>query len=381
MLNIDNNINSVAKQNNVDILQDHSLLSSNTNLSVFHINIRSLRNKIDQLSLFLDKFNFNILCLSEHWLSDLYLDTVKIQDYQLISNFSRNVSNHGGVAIFARKSFKCKQISVSSFCTELCAEFCALETFSTFLGYKIVIICAYRSPIGDFSIFLQQLEKLLDFCFDISHHLIVMGDFNVNFNNNSTNLSDLISLVSSYGLEPCIEKHTRITSNSATCIDNILTNLNTKAVTTGTLDPCLSDHCGIYLSINAQITCNKNSPTKFRQFSMTNIEKFKQELLLINWTIFTPSSNYDSNYLAAFLVNTYRSLIDKIFPFQIKKNTDTSPFNWLDNNLRSMRDNLSSIKLICDVTGNYSLYNAFKKQYECQINKKKDCLRQFPSEL
>ena len=70
-----------------------------------------------------------------------------------------------------------------------------------------------------------------------------MGDFNLNLLNCADHqpTDDFVNTVFSYGFRPLITKPTRITPNTATLIDNILTNsdLDTKA---GIL---YSDHGGI----------------------------------------------------------------------------------------------------------------------------------------
>ena len=53
-----------------------------------------------------------------------------------------------------------------------------------------------------------------------------MGDFNINLLNEDvhTLTNDFLNIMSSNSLYPSITKPTRITSNSATLIDNIFTN-------------------------------------------------------------------------------------------------------------------------------------------------------------
>ncbi|KAG5869977.1 hypothetical protein JTB14_017399 [Gonioctena quinquepunctata] len=45
------------------------ITEDNSNFCIFH-NIQCLGNKADNLSVFLDDFEFNVICLSEHWVND-----------------------------------------------------------------------------------------------------------------------------------------------------------------------------------------------------------------------------------------------------------------------------------------------------------------------
>ena len=84
---------------------------------------------------------------------------------------------------------------------------------------------------------------------------------------------------------PTISKPTRITTRSATLIDNIF--LSTKLH--NNMEPTIiindiSDHLPCLAVIKNQKKCLKESKTiKSRQLSETNLDKIKVELSLINW--------------------------------------------------------------------------------------------------
>ena len=53
-----------------------------TSLVIAHVNIRSMRNKVDELQLLLKKLSIDIMCVSETWLNDTITDnTVNIAGY------------------------------------------------------------------------------------------------------------------------------------------------------------------------------------------------------------------------------------------------------------------------------------------------------------
>jgi hypothetical protein len=52
----------------------------------------------------------NFLLLTEHWLQNEDIETVKIQDFELAAHFSRKTHIHGGCCIFVRKGIAYKPL-------------------------------------------------------------------------------------------------------------------------------------------------------------------------------------------------------------------------------------------------------------------------------
>lgn len=80
--------------------------STNPKLSVCHQNIQSLRNKTLEIQKFLCTLDEkpSLLCFTEHWMSESEVLTRCIQDYRLITSFSRPSQQHRGSCIFARNN-------------------------------------------------------------------------------------------------------------------------------------------------------------------------------------------------------------------------------------------------------------------------------------
>lgn len=77
----------------------------NKPLLLFHINIRSLLPKLEQLTDFLVDKNVSILALSETWLNrDISDNLLSIQGYNLI-RIDRD-GRGGGVALYIKDSLK-----------------------------------------------------------------------------------------------------------------------------------------------------------------------------------------------------------------------------------------------------------------------------------
>jgi hypothetical protein len=65
------------------ILQDHK----KSNLTIYHQNIRGIRNKIDEFLIFLSANEPQIICLSEHNLRTIEIDKLNFCQYTIGTSF------------------------------------------------------------------------------------------------------------------------------------------------------------------------------------------------------------------------------------------------------------------------------------------------------
>jgi hypothetical protein len=81
-------------------------MTKNTTLSVLHQNVQSISNKQTELDLVLKSSlrNINVLCFTEHWVKAYYLNLIQIDQYKLLSYFSRKKYDQGGSYIYVQKA-------------------------------------------------------------------------------------------------------------------------------------------------------------------------------------------------------------------------------------------------------------------------------------
>lgn len=84
------------------------------------------------------------------------------------------------------------------------------------------ILAIYRSPSGDIKTFCNELEMELKTM--KTGHKVVIEDININTLDRSTNTSAYINTFNAKGFTQCIEKPTRVTTSSKSCIDHIFIN-------------------------------------------------------------------------------------------------------------------------------------------------------------
>jgi len=88
-------------------------VTMNSNLSVLYQNIQSISNKQIEIDLVLKSSlkNIDVLCFTEHWVKEDYLKLIKIDQYKLVSYFSRKNYNHGGSCVYVKKSVSTKDLN------------------------------------------------------------------------------------------------------------------------------------------------------------------------------------------------------------------------------------------------------------------------------
>nr|CAH7729526.1 unnamed protein product [Callosobruchus chinensis] len=340
-------------------------------MSVFHYNIQGLSNKLDQLSLYLSKYSYPVVCITEHFFNELMTPYINITSYKLVSAFCRKRTIHGGTAIFLKKDIdNFKIIDVCKYCVELHAEFCAVELTEL----KTVIITVYRSAcIREMTLFYEKFEELLLHMSKSFKNIVIAGDFNIHFERKNTITRDFINLIESFGLTTTISEFTRETG----CTDNILTNFESDLYNTFICEPALSDHFAQVICIKKMLR-NEISAIYRRQISYKNIERFKHSVQTIKWNSVFNDAAHDVNTLADYLTDTFDYLTDHHFPMKKVSNHKTS-YTWFNSGLKKMRDTLSAIKTIYNCTKNPAdklVYNTYRSKYQKAISeaKKESCM-------
>ena len=147
------------------------------------------------------------------------------------------------MCIFARKNSKFEKLDIpKSSCIEIDLELCGVINKEL----KTIVLVLYRSPMGNFDVLLNNLEEVLDKFDSLNYKIFLFGDFNVNVLEDSRNRSRLFDLCGQFNLEFKLWEPTRVTSESATCIDNLCTNLDSE-MSIAVFEPHLGDHKAISL--------------------------------------------------------------------------------------------------------------------------------------
>ena len=307
-------------------------------LSLLNINARSLYKNFESLQDFLGSIDieFKIIGLVETWLKDQPQEYFHIDGYNLELK-NRRDKKGGGVCLYIDDDIKytvrkdLEKIKHPDYTETLFIE---IERQA---AKNIIVGVLYKPPDQDIKVFNTFAETLLCKIAKNENKLVyLMGDFNINLINEDIHvpITEFIDMLSSYSLYPSITKPTRITSKTATLIDNIFTNSHTKQ-TAGIIISDISDHLPIFTVIKLSVyRHDHNIQFEKRDYNVKNVQMFKDRLRNENWDEVCISDDVNVSYRS--FVNRFVSLYDECIPKKLItkcKNSKTPKSPWITNAL------------------------------------------------
>ena len=291
--------------------KDTLLPSKQPIFAIYHQNIQGLKRKTSEILLSLISCAPNIICLTEHHLLDNEIDTAWIPNYKLAANYTRNSLKCGGVCIFIRDNIKFSKVDTLKYCKDQDLEIAAIKL--KLEKTKVIVLCLYRAPSGNFDYFINQLDDLLHALHSPKMKFIICGDFNINFLGINNRKSEIEKLMLIYNLKGTVQFPTRINHSSSTTIDNIFIDKSCNY----SIEPFingLSDHDAQLLKVyNQSPTLNNKKPIPIRIVDEHAVTKFLSLLSGEPWEeIFRDSSNDPDNMFNKFL-NIYIRYYDDCF--------------------------------------------------------------------
>ena len=148
-------------------------------LKIAHLNVRSIRNKIDQIQFeLLQGQFFDILTISESWLNDTIDDAeVQIPGFSCVRKDREESEKGGGNIVYIRDGLPFRIRHDLNNNDNECLWFEIVRR-----KCKPILICSvYKAPEAYLESFISSLEDSLlklDYC---NSDLVLLGDFNVDF--------------------------------------------------------------------------------------------------------------------------------------------------------------------------------------------------------
>lgn len=244
-----------------------------------------MRNIVNEIEAHLIDKCCDVLCFSEHWLTENEIEIYNLDNYTLGSYYCRKSLIHGGVAIFTKQNLKCiNLVNINGLSIEYHCETTAIFI----VDFNTIILNLYRSPSANFDIFINNLTKIL-LLLDFTKNIIICGDFNVKFNLNDKESMQLTDLMETFDLHSCVNFSTRFNNQ----LDNIFHNCHHTKVRTNKVITCLSDHDGIEALFSFPKHCNKTTEKviSYRPLTLENNFKFYHTLEKVNWGYLHEISN------------------------------------------------------------------------------------------
>jgi len=288
-----------------------------------HINARSLSKNVNNLTTELSLLSNkpSIIAISETWATSDN-DIVPIEGYSCIMKSRKNKTG-GGVALYIQNQIELKykirpDLNIDDICDSLFIQITNNKL------KNIIIGVIYKPPDIDVNKFTENLEQTLKTITKERRPCYLMGDYNINLLKHNMHLptTNFLDTLLTYGFYPLINKPTRITTQSVTLIDNILTNVHNLHTKSGIWVIDISDHLPVFVIL--QNTTNKNRFKKKiskRTFLPENLVEFKCKLKTHDWSVLDTLP--DVNIMYTKFITDLQYLYDKYFPLQIK--TLTTP--------------------------------------------------------
>lgn len=300
----------LENQFNIESAQYHQ-----DNLSLFHLNVRSLNKNFEEFENLLNVLDlkFSAIALTETWLGDLHeISYFDLPGYVFI-NENRTSKSGGGVGLYIKNDLSIKRRDDLSL-TEAESLFIDITDKA---GKKSVIGVIYRPPEKKLETFIDELDLILSKLDTEGKTVWLTGDFNINLLNIENDLTSyFINQFFTHSYFPLISKPTRITRNSATLIDNIFTNsLDNANIKSGILVSDISDHFGIFALSNSKLRHSHilKSVTK-RCFSDKYIDEFSESLSKCDWSSLETTDSADHAY--DLFSSNFSEAFEKHFPLK-----------------------------------------------------------------
>ena len=323
-------------------------------IKVGHLNTVSIPKHRDEIQWVVGRAGLDIFAASE---TNIKANTpahrFNIPGYKLLRH--DRIAPKGGVGIYFRDIFKPKRIDI---------RYAALQPEMIFAeveinGNKIAIGVIYKPPSTSYNIY-AEIQEVLAFITTKYTHVIIMGDFNIDLLKNDRPSEFFKNIVlQPFGLHEVIHQPTRITSNSATLIDNLLVTEQDCVKCSGVVDfPGISDHCMVYMAYNLKRPKFKPVTITRRDFRNFDKDNFRQDMELAPWgnvlTIDEDGSEISIDDKVTIVENIYKEFMDKHAPFKeaiIKRPVKSS---WMTDDILEIMDTRDKYK---------NMFNRYKVDY------------------
>lgn len=355
-LDIDN-VNSIPFDNGVVNFQNRGYIKQNDiksyltqefkqNFNAMHINCRSLGRNFDEILTLIHPFDsqLSVIALTETWLSDDVTQLYNIPGYNFLSNCRHNKTG-GGVGFYINDSIDYKLLSTCSYMYDFIETIFIEVTLPS--NAKCLIGCVYRPPNSDLTGFHAKCEEILT-GFANYKHKILLGDFNldlIKFNSHQPT-TDFIELMYSNGFQPLINLPTRITEQSATCIDNIFLHTHNKVlydISSYIIVTDISDHYPVLLTLKPIKTHNSNpQPCNEEMKTKTkfNLMQCSEILQSMDWSAFKRDCETNSDINSIY--HSFASIVDSAISSSTSISTVAprkfSKHPWITSGLLSSSD-------------------------------------------
>ena len=310
-------------------------------LKIGHINARSVPKHIHEINKIVSETSLDILGVSETFISPFTPKSIyQMPGYKFIGK-SRDKKCRGGVGVYINERFPVKLISLPT-------DFVQPEMFFvevTVGMVKMAIGVIYKSPLIPYSVYAAMHENLFAITSKYEHFLI-MGDMNIN---HLVPDSSPCKFFTNYVTEPfaltqVISEPTRVTAQTSTLIDLMLTACPENVKTHGVVDtPGISDHCMTFMAYSLKKPKFKAKMVTRRDFRNFDKDKYLHDMSIAPWGNIEAVDEDDVDNKVTIFENIHKEIINKHAPFRTFRVTRPAA-PWLTNEIKELMDDRDRYK-------------------------------------
>jgi hypothetical protein len=187
---------------------------------------------------------------------------------------------------------------------------------------KIIIGALYRPPGTDLPLFNNEFECMLHKLILKNTKVILAGDYNINLLNHSINAAteNFLNILYAQSLLPMIKRPTRYNKDTATLIDNILTNVRPDHNQfSGIIIHDISDHLPVFFVAEGIGTINRACNYVVRQIRQINQENLENLSCKLQGVVWQDIDNPDVNVIYENFDNIFNDLYNETLPIKVKQ--------------------------------------------------------------
>lgn len=337
------------------------------NSDIVYLNCQGFLNNKDEILLLIRNWKPKVILMSEtHVTDDISESELKIEGYRIELCKSTN-KRTGGVIALINNGIKYKMRNNE--CVQDSVWLLSIEVIAAESKYLLSVL--YHSPQKENAQFVEYFSDYLERVSEYDGIIVIMGDFNFDLLKPNFYGTKLMEKVYLKGFTQLVSSPTRITINSATLIDYIITN-NKYLPHSVHLTPKISDHNILTTSLKEKIkddnyvtiykrVMNKYNPTFLQNFIIGN-----------NWN----NDITDVNVLANSFIDNLSYVMNEMCPIQkIVTKRQYEEKKWITNDIKSMmrdRDVLYKRAILSKSNNTWNEYKFIRNKIIKQINIEKN---------
>ena len=311
--------------------------------------------------------DIDILCVCETWLnSSVNYKFINIPNFKIIRY---DTGRGGGSCIFVRDHLSVTLLSPDVDRMEGVDDVWVQIQHRKFASF--IVGCVYRHPKAGAPSFLYLSEIFKIICLK-NKPVFILGDFNDDLYTRGNNMNKIINNLS---LKQLVSKPTRITLNSSTLLDLVITNRKEMVISSSVFPSPVADHELLSIVLNLRKPKPKPQIVTYRCRKNYDQNIFCNLLLNETTTLNSILNTDNVSSQVIILTDTFNKCLNICAPLTTAE--IARPFApWIDETLKDSIVAKNNLQLMLkNDRSNLMLAHQFKedkKKVECSLNKAKN---------